>query len=88
VFGSPPQGLEPYTYSINVPAPYPGSMEVTWSSCSDPSANGMKETISVGGSPLDTGESEQVSEDGITYKGSYANPSQFSAQYDWALEGH
>ena len=88
VFGTPPEGLEPYTYSINVPAPYPGSMEVTWSSCSDASANGTKETISLGGSPLDTGQSQQVSEHGITYRGSYTNDSQFSTQYDWALEGH
>lgn len=88
VFGSPPNGLEPYTYSINVPAPFPGSMDVTWSSCSDPSANGTTETISLGGSPLDTGQSQQVSEHGLIYKGSYTNSSQFDAQYDWALEGH
>jgi hypothetical protein len=85
VAGSPPQGLEPYTYSISVPAPFPGSMEVTWSSCSDPSANGLTETISVGGDALMSGSSEP-SEHGLLYQGSY-DGSQFGAHWDWALEG-
>jgi hypothetical protein len=65
------------------------TMEVTWSSCSDASANGTTQTISLGGSPLDTGMSQQISDDGITYKGSYTDSgSPYSTQYDWALEGH
>jgi hypothetical protein len=62
-------------------------MEVTWSSCEDPSANGMTETISLGGPPLDTGQSQQVSDDGLIYKGSYDGEN-FSTHYDWNLEGH
>jgi hypothetical protein len=86
VNGSPPDGLEPYTYSISVPPPYPGTMEGTRSGCSDSTAEGTRETIMLPASPLDTGQSQQVSEDGITYKGSYTGDS--GAQYDWALEGH
>jgi hypothetical protein len=87
VFGSPPRGLEPYSYSIHVPAPFPASMEVTWSSCADASANGMRETISVGGDAINSGQSPLVSEHGLTYQGSYDDPG-FQAHYEWALEGH
>ena len=86
VNGSPPDGLEPYTYGISVPPPYPSTMEGTRSGCSDSSVEGTSETIMLPAGPLDTGQSQQVSEDGITYKGSYTGDS--GARYDWALEGH
>ena len=86
VNGSPPDGLEPYTYGISVPPPYPSTMEGTRSGCSDSSVEGTRETIMLPASPLDTGQSQQVSEDGIVYRGSYTGDS--GAQYNWALDGH
>ena len=86
VNGTPPDLLEPYTYGIAVPPPYPGTMQGTRSGCSDSSVEGTNETIMLPASPFDTGQSQQVSEDGIAYKGGYTGDS--GAHYDWALEGH
>ena len=87
VFGTPPDALEPYNYSISVPFPYPGTMDVIWSSCAEPSYDGTHETISVGGAPLSTGQTSFVSDDGLVYRGSYSDPN-YSTEYSWNLEGH
>jgi hypothetical protein len=89
VFGSPPEGLEPYTYGIDVGPMYPGTMEVTVSSC-EPGAEsleGSRQTVPVGGPPLDPRETYQ-SDDGLVYDGTESrNEGGVATTYTWSLRG-
>ena len=89
VFGSLPQGIEPYTYGIDIGPLYPGLMDVAVSSC-EPGAEsqeGTVQSIPVGGPPLDPRES-YVSPDGLDYLGTETQAeSGVTFIYSWALRG-
>jgi uncharacterized membrane protein YgcG len=86
VFGSPPDGDSPYTYSASITLPAAaGTMDVVLSNCADPSANDMHITISLFGQPLQTAESN-TSADGLTYDGDYTSLTDGS-HWSWTMKG-
>lgn len=89
VTGSPPNGLEPYDYGIHVPVPFPGTMDVTLSSCAPgaESLEGTTQTVPVGSDPL-APRQQYRSDDGLAYQGSESQTeSGVSVNYSWSLKG-
>lgn len=89
VFGSPPSGLEPYSYGADIGTLYPGMMEVLVSGC-EPGAEsyeGTTQTIPVGGDPLDM-RNQHPSDDGLVYEGNESrSEGGVTLNYNWSFKG-
>ena len=89
---------EPYTYQIVAGFDYPGTVDVTWVNCSDPSLNGTPSTISIGPPAIQSftvggSNLNQTSPDGFVYDGSFnvvggagLEPGEM-ASWTWSMRG-
>jgi hypothetical protein len=89
VGGSPPAGLEPYDYGIHIPVVYPGTMDVSLSSCQPgaESLEGSRQSVTVGGDPLAPGGT-YFSQDGLEFAGTDSDSSGGASwEVSWSLAG-
>lgn len=85
VFGSPPEGFDPYTYGGSISTQPGWLMEVTLSSCQPgaESREGKTSMVFPAGLPWDTGQEQFTSEDGREYIGTHTN-AQGGVSYSWS----
>ncbi|HEY7454756.1 MAG TPA: hypothetical protein VH683_09335 [Thermoleophilaceae bacterium] len=85
VFGSLPDGFDPYTYGGSISTQPSWLMEVTLSGCQQGATQleGTTQMVFVGGLPWDTGQEQFTSEDGRDYIGT-RSLAQGGVSYSWS----
>jgi hypothetical protein len=85
VFGSPPEGFDPYTYGGSISTQPSWLMEVRLSGCQMGAENleGTTQMEFVGGLPWDTGQEQFASENGREYVGTHSL-AQGGISYSWS----